>query len=202
MLKGKGDLNRRRELEAVIYPKMGKTTPQDKDSVLSIAVIILVFALLLTFVGYVPVEGSSMMPTIKSKGDAAIVVRGLVRPDYGDIVIVNNDAHELEGAVNELLIKRVVAKEGDRVSLLPLYEGGKVVLKVNGVVVDEPYIEDMSSKTMTRYQEEIVVPKGHYYVLGDNREASADSRIFGTVSEKNVQSVVVILMGRGGFRFV
>jgi signal peptidase I len=182
---------------------MGKIVPADKESNLSVLVIIFVFALIVAFVGIVPVKGTSMLPTIEKSGDVAIAVRHIITPDYGDIVILDNEYHELEGVVNDLLIKRVIAKGGDRVSLLPSNEQGReneVVLKVNGVEVYEPYITPMTVDDMTRYQEEITVPEGCYYVLGDNRAVSADSRTFGVVRASMIDSVAVIIVGSGGIR--
>ena len=70
------------------------------------------------------------------------------------------------------LIKRIVAVSGDTVQIR---EG---VLEVNGVKVAEPYVADGSSMPDTALT---VVPVGHVWVLGDNRDKSQDSRRFGAV---------------------
>ncbi len=204
MLESKSGFKRRNEYESVIFPKIGKYTSAEKESFCSAFVVILVFVLLIAFIGYVPVEGSSMMPTINAQGDGAVIVRGLITPDYGDIVIVNNRDRGLDGAFHQLLIKRVVAKGGDTVSLLPSDVRGEehlLVLRVNGKVVDEPYVKEMLIG-ITRAQEEITVPEGHYFVLGDNRPVSGDSRGFGPVPSDRIEGVVVWLVGSGGFRFI
>lgn len=205
MSKSHSNLKIRDEMDAVICRKLGRMSPQERDNNVFIISLILVFLIVLTFVGYVPVKGSSMMPTIQAEGEAVIAIRYLVNPDYGDIVIINNKDKGLNGVVNDLLIKRVVAKGGDTVSLMPSKEEGKeheVVLKVNGVVVDEPYVDYMTIYNMDRYQEKIVVPEGHVFVLGDNRSTSADSRTFGTISVSRIESVAVLLIGSGGVRLV
>ncbi len=186
-----------------LLPKMGKLAPSEVENNFSISVIVLLFTIILIFVGYVPVKGASMLPTIQKEGDGVIVVKHLIEPDYGDIVILNNDAHQLTGVVNELLIKRVVAKGGDVVSVMPSLKDGRedeVVLTVNGVEINEPYITKMTVMNMTRYQEEYIVPEGCYYVLGDNRSVSADSRTFGAVRASMIDSVAVIAIGSGGIR--
>lgn len=190
-------------MESVIYPKIGRLPSVDKESNLFFFVTALTLLIIFIFVGYVPVKGSSMMPTIQERGEGVIVVRYLKSPEIGDIVIVNNNDKALTGVVHKQLIKRVVAKGGDTISLLPSTIEGeehKVVLKVNGIVVDEPYTYEMTIYNMDRYQEKIVVPTGYVFVLGDNRAESADSRTFGIIEESRIDSVAVFIIGSAGIR--
>ena len=73
-------------------------------------------------------------------------------------------------------------------------------MKVNGVIVDEPYIDKMVVGKMTKLQDEIVVPEGCVYVLGDNRKVSLDSRAFGPVKLDLIDGVVAMAIGSGGIR--
>lgn len=190
-------------MDVIICPRKGKIAPTERENNLFIVVLALVFALVFIFLGYVPVKGASMLPTIKESGDGVIIVKHLITPDYGDIVILNNDAHSLQGSTHELLIKRVVAKAGDRVSMLPCDIDGRedeVVLRVNGEIIYEPYTEKMLVGKVNKLQEEIVVPEGHVYVLGDNRKVSLDSRSFGPVRLDMIDGVALIAIGSGGFR--
>ncbi len=65
-----------------------------------------------------------------------------------------------------LLVKRIVAVGGDTVRI----ESGQ--LYVNGVAIDEPYITRPASRNFREY----TVPEEHYFVMGDNRDHSDDSR--------------------------
>ncbi len=92
----------------------------------------------------------------------------------------------IERKTNIRLVKRVIGVPGDEVDI----KDGKVYL--NGKELQEPY-----AKGVTRQREfsfPVKVPDGKYIVLGDNREVSKDSRIFGLIDRRQVE-------GRAAFRF-
>jgi signal peptidase I len=72
-------------------------------------------------------------------------------------------------------IKRIVAGPGDTVAIL----GGHVIL--NGKRQNEPFIQPCSGGEQCNFPTPITIPKDHYFMMGDNRGASDDSRYWGPV---------------------
>lgn len=87
-------------------------------------------------------------------------------PQHGDIV-----AFRHERSAPSVYLKRVIGVPGDRVKI----ERGQVV--INGAPISEPYVRFRDERS----EAETVVPSGAYYVLGDNRANSDDSRSWGFV---------------------
>ncbi len=82
-------------------------------------------------------------------------------------------------------IKRIIAVEGDHIKI----EDGKVYL--NGEELDEPYLDD-GVVTEGGVYNDIIVPEGCVFVMGDNREHSTDSRSFGCIPIERIESKVWI----------
>ncbi len=129
-------------------------------------------------------SSSSMSPTILN-GDRIIVDRSVSArsPKRGDIVIF-----EYPENPEKNFLKRVVAIGGDNVELR------NSALYVNGNVVVEPYVKQPdSNENITNSRENYgpaVVPNNSYFVLGDNRDNSQDSRYFGFISHDKIKGTV------------
>jgi signal peptidase I len=120
----------------------------------------------------VKVEGTSMMPTLDDQERVFInkFVYKLEPIERGDVVVFRYPRDTAKS-----YIKRVVALAGDHVKI----EDGVVFL--NGHRVTEPYVPDLYEDV--RSYPETVVPPHCYFVLGDHRNLSNDSRDFGPVDE-------------------
>lgn len=105
----------------------------------------------------------------------------------GDVVVFERPPNEPDSDIKDL-IKRVVALEGERVSILE----GRVL--IDGRVLEEPYVDDQPTEPTTGCgagevagldtAEGLEVPEDHVFVLGDNRTNSHDGRCFGPISEE------------------
>ena len=148
----------------------------------------LILAVLLSFIVIVflyqpvQVEGTSMMPRLENH-ERIFINKFIYRFEpiaRGDIVVF---WYPLDSSKS--YIKRVVGLPGDRVSI----RDGHVY--VNGRLLDEPYIPaeylDHQSYPV------VVVEPEHYYVLGDHRESSNDSRVWGTVDRRYIYGKAVFV---------
>jgi signal peptidase I len=85
-----------------------------------------------------------------------------------------------EGEADVNFIKRVVAEPGDRLRI----EGGVPI--VNGVKADEDFIAPCRGGDGCNLPKEIVIPPDHYFMMGDNRGQSDDSRFWGPVPRDQI----------------
>lgn len=119
------------------------------------------------------VNGSSMNPTLYDGNLFVAADIKVCNIEKGDIVCINSVVLE------ETIIKRVIGMEGDVISFT------KDKVFINGEKLDEPYITDNPTYD-PNYN--VTVPKGYVFVMGDNRNISADSREIGCVSVKEIVS--------------
>ena len=123
----------------------------------------------------VRVDGDSMLPTLTT--DERLFVEKISKLsedglNIGDIIIV----HYL-GEENKSYVKRIVGLPGDKLKV----ENGK--LWRNGVLIQENYTLD---SRMNYDFEEYIVPEDSYFVMGDNRNDSMDSRVVGSISRSEI----------------
>lgn len=121
------------------------------------------------------VEGRSMEPTLHDHDRLVVnkLAYQFAAPQVGDVVMLlhPNDP-------GERLVKRVVAEPGDTVE----FRAGTLIR--DGAPVDEAFVPRQLRSHDDRSA--IVIPEGFYFVLGDHRNDSADSRVFGPVPQKYI----------------
>ena len=138
----------------------------DIASIVSLATIIVGLAFIFLF-RTVGVEGSSMYPTLHDK-DRIILSAFVIEPKTGDIVVTCQPS--AFSYIESTLVKRVIATEGQSVDI-DFTEG---VVYVDGVALDEPYVNELTHDRESF--EPLTVPEDYVFVMGDNRNASTDSR--------------------------
>lgn len=160
-----------------------KRTRQDWiRTFLEFAVIILLIFLVFQFIwGISTVEGSSMYPTLH---DENIVVYSRVDKSYeqGQIIVIDRPG-------GDIFVKRIVAVAGDTVNI----EGGNLYVNGKEIRLDTTIGETREAADALDYP--VVVAEGEVFVLGDNRENSEDSRMFGPIKLEDVKGKILWYMG-------
>lgn len=128
----------------------------------SMIVIMLLFTFVFRIAGVI---GPSMNETLLD-GDRLIVTAFLPRPQRGDIVIITQP-----NSIHEPIVKRVVGLPGEWVDI----DAARGVVLINGIVLEEPYVVGSTNDLYDR-EYPVKVPDGCYFVMGDNRNNSTDSR--------------------------
>lgn len=156
--------------------KSHKRKKRRKKLWFALCAIILCTAALYFSVGLAQVNGKSMYPNF-NHGDIVLYNRLYRSIEYGDVIIFQKDDYSY--------VKRVFAKPGDRVSI----RDGLILVNNSPLILDGVLF---LGKTEARdLKEERLLGEGEYFVLGDNRPASQDSRNkeIGMVTEKEITGV-------------
>ena len=132
--------------------------------VMALVILILAFTLVGRIIG---VDGHSMEPTLHH-GDMLILQSIGYEPRQGDVVVLTKPF----GSVTSPIVKRIIAVGGQTVEID--YNAGTVT--VDGVVLDEPYINEVMMEPSYENITSVTVPEGSIFVMGDNRNHSSDSR--------------------------
>lgn len=160
---------------------MKKKRTKLQETIINIAELIFVagmtFLVFTYIVNPVKIEGSSMAPTVHDKDLALVNVLGVKQEgvDRFDVVIVSSDR------VSEKLIKRVIGLPGETIEYKndKLYVDGKYVEET---FLDASFMESSRQEMRTSLFTDdfrVVLRQNEYFVLGDNRLHSADSRVYG-----------------------
>lgn len=137
-----------------------------------------IFWLVNGLVGRYRIDGSSMNPSLQNGQYLIInnVSYYLNDPQHGDIIVFHHPKSDLN------LIKRVIGLPGDQIEI------DNEQVKVNGVVLNEPYINEEP-----QYSFSGVVPENEYFVLGDNRNNSSDSHSWSFLPKENIVGKAMII---------
>ncbi len=188
---------------------VGKTSPPESQSVKSLLrelaegliTAVLVALLLKAFIIQAfRIPSGSMIPTL-DVGDQILVYKlsyGLRDPfkdhywihfhgpSRGDVVVFRYPKDESKD-----FIKRVIGVPGDHISVR------KKIVYVNGKALKEPYIQYLqpfeTDQPDRDSMDEVVVPPGKYFVMGDNRDDSYDSRFWGFVNQNKILGKAVLI---------
>src|SRR3954447_15254038 len=149
---------------------------------------VLIAVVLIVFI-YQPVkvEGTSMMPTLTDQ-ERIFINKFTYRFGFGSVSRGDTVVFWYPQDTSKSYIKRVIGVPGDRVRV----EGGMVY--VNGSALVEAYVPPENRDSNSWRDGEVqVVPEGKYFVLGDHRNQSSDSRMWGYVPRDNIYGKAVFV---------
>ena len=128
------------------------------------------------------IPSASMAPTLEA-GDQIVVTRYFRgAPQRGDVVVF-----ESPSVPDELMVKRVIAVPGD------LIDSRLGRVRISGYTLPEPYLLRQASSGAVAAQ---IVPADSYFVMGDNREDSSDSRSWGVVPRPRIVGRARVMLWR------
>ncbi len=141
------------------------------------------------FVRTIQISGDSMFPTLKDK-EQVILQSVYNKPVGGDVVVTAQPDNSPD--IEDVLVKRVIATEGQTVRLERNADSITYSVYVDDVKLDEPYIAEPMIRTLD-YWKPVTVPEGYVYVMGDNRNHSSDSRDdrIGMIREEYIMGKVI-----------
>ncbi len=181
-----------------------------KETIETIVTVLVMVAIIRFFIGEPRlIPSGSMHPTLL-EGDRLFIERVthfIKKPERFDIVVFYPPYEDLgqtpwdwftrlTGLFNKDIayIKRIIGVSGDRIDIKQ-DEADKVRVFLNGKALDEKYILDGEMPTCTSKMNcSVIVPEGNYFVMGDNRANSYDSRYWGLLPDNRI-------IGRAVFRF-
>lgn len=146
------------------------------ENLLPYIIVIIIVVLIRTFiVTPVKVHGNSMYPTLK--GNEIMLLNKLGKIDRYDIVVVKLEDRE------DNLIKRVIGLPNETIEI-----------RDSIIYINDEKIEDTYALGETTNVDKITLGSDEYFILGDNRIVSLDSRIFGKIKRKDIKGTTNFIM--------
>ncbi len=151
-----------------------------REIIETLALTLIIFLVIHFTVQNYMVEGTSMQPSLND--NQFVLVNKLAylfhAPERGDVIVFHWPVNTTKD-----LIKRVIGLPGDTIVIT------RETVQVNGVVLKEPYVRTPANPNGKR----LVVPPNDYFVLGDNRPVSDDSRDWGYVPRSYIIGKAVLV---------
>lgn len=152
--------------------------------VMSFAMFLITLAIIIVLrlnFSIVKVDGASMDPTLHS-GQILLIKKEKV--NRFDIAVLTERLED--GGESKKIVKRVIGLPNDHVTVI---DG---VLYINNSKYEESYLDEANIQNFKRVNFDIIVPEGHVFVLGDNRDVSKDSRAVGCFKESSIKGVKIL----------
>ena len=139
-----------------------------KEWIKDIVIAVIIALVIMQFIKPTIVKECSMQPTLYENNFIVLSRQAYLfdKPETGDIIVFHTNLKTQTGQ-EKLLIKRIIGLPGDTINI----KDGQVW--INGELLDEPYTKEQYT---SGFIDEEVIPEDSLFVMGDNRQNSADSR--------------------------
>ena len=187
--------------------------PIIKETVETVVFVVVMVIIIKFFLGEIRwIPSGSMHPTLVEKDRIVVerVSRFYREPQRGDIIVFYPPMTDLSSNVIKVFerltgffcsdiafIKRIIGLPGDKIEIKKDNKDGAFYVYVNDKPLDEPYIQskyDYNDCSEQMYCGPMVVPEGHYFMMGDNRGNSQDSRYWGFLAKERIIGRAVTLV--------
>lgn len=153
------------------------------------------------------VDGSSMMPTLRDGESLFEYKTGYLfnEPERGDVVVFEHNVGRFESKYmpidfeQENYVKRVIGLPGETIDIVDgnVYINEKLLVEPylnNGTITDLSQQQNVVDLPEVKIDFPYTIPEGEYFVMGDNREYSLDSRSIGSISKERIRGKVLFVM--------
>ena len=186
----------------IIKEKIKAFTKETVETAVFVVVMVIIIKFFLGEIRWIP--SGSMHPTLVEKDRIVVerVSRFYREPQRGDILVFYPPMIKLEATPIKIFkrltgffcndiafIKRVVGMPGDKIEIKKSKEDGAFTVYINDKPLDEPYIKskyDYNDCTQAMHCGPMVIPEGNYFMMGDNRGNSQDSRYWGFLPKERI----------------
>ncbi|MDD3594115.1 MAG: signal peptidase I [Candidatus Gastranaerophilales bacterium] len=175
-----------------------------KELIETIIVVTVLVVIIRGFIGEPRWIPSASMRSTLLEGDRVFIEKisaNFTKPERGDILVFYPPFEKLDNDYwsqftrfigffdkKDAYIKRVIGVGGDKIFITSDKKSGRSIVFVNDKKIDEPYLYENRTIECTKnmYCGPMVVPKGYYFMLGDNRANSQDARFWGFLPESRI----------------
>ena len=190
--------------------KLKAAAKETIETAIFVIVMVIIIKFFLGEIRWIP--SGSMHPTLIEKDRIIVerVSRFYREPQRGDVLVFYPPMTKLESnpiKVFERLtgffcsdiafIKRVVGMPGDKLEIKKSKDDGAFTVYINDKPIDEPYIQskyDYNDCTFAMHCGPMIIPENEYFMMGDNRGNSQDSRYWGTLPKERIIGRAVTLI--------
>ena len=151
-----------------------------RETLIILVLAAVIYGLLYFVIQGVPVVGSSMEPNLESSGQRVLICKCAYwfgSPRRGDIITLHPPA-DWPNPKKLPFIKRVIGLPGETIEI----KNGLIFIDGSDEPLVEPYVKMPFTYSMSLME----IPESSYFVLGDNRNISEDSHLYGVIPRKNI----------------